>query len=612
MNPIRIARRLLALFAPAERRQAGYLVPAMIVQALMETVGVASVMPFLAVVANPGTVDSNAILHRVYTMLGFGTVNGFLIFLGVSSLVVLLVSNVFSAWVVFLLHRYALAQNHHLQTRLMTRYLARPYPAFLGSNTAELGNNILVEVSEVITGILMPSLQTAARSVAAVSILVLLVAVDPVLALTVTVALGSLYALVFLLVRRTLIRVGQERQAVGRTRFQSISEAFSGIKDVKVSGRERAFLSAFEGASARWSYVTTVQRVIKAVPKYALEVVAFGGILLIVLYLLTTGRPLSGLLPIIGLYAFASYRLMPAVQQVFESIAQMRYSLPALDVLERDMAGFDAEAARFPSPAPLGLRDAIELHDVHFDYPGSDRPSVEGISLRIPARTSVALVGSTGSGKTTTVDLILGLLAPGRGAITIDGEPLEGERLRPWQASVGYVPQEIFLTDNSVAHNIAFGVADEDLDMEAVERAARIAQIHDFVHTLPDGYDTVIGERGTRISGGQRQRLGIARALYRDPDVLVFDEATSALDGVTESDVFDALDALAGHKTILMIAHRLTTVAGCDAIYQLEHGRVVARGRYQELLESSPQFRALAQQQADPHDHAPGAPVPAL
>lgn len=587
------ARRLLALLPAKQRTNAYWLLPAMILMAVMETIGVATVMPFLAVVANPEGALQNRYLGGVYRGLGFTDTNSFLLFLGAMSLLVLVFSNGFSVFVTYLLNRFALRQNHLWQTRLMTAYLNRPYSAFLRSNTAELGKNILIEVSEVVTKVLTPILQLLARFSAAVSVLVLLVIVDPTLAVTVSAALGSAYAIVFLFVRRTLQRLGDERLSIDAVRFRTISEAFGGIKDVKVAGREETFLNRFSRASARFSDLTVTQRVINVVPKYGLEVIAFGGIILIVLQLLASGSGTAKVLPLVGLYAFASYRLMPAVQQIFEAITQLRFSLPSLDVLERDLLAADT-SPDLSRPAPSGLRDGIVLQDVNFAYPDSP-PSLEGVKLEVPKNSSVAFVGTTGSGKTTIVDLILGLLTPTSGAVLIDGAPLGPETLRPWQASVGYVPQQVFLCNGSIAENIAFGVPEESVSSDAIVRAAQVAQVHGFVSRLPDGYKTQVGERGLRLSGGQRQRIGIARALYHDPPVVVFDEATSALDSLTEQALREALEGMAGKRTVFIVAHRLSTVRACDAICLIEGGRIVAKGSYQELIATSPQFRALAQ-----------------
>jgi ABC-type multidrug transport system fused ATPase/permease subunit len=303
-------------------------------------------------------------------------------------------------------------------------------------------------------------------------------------------------------------------------------------------------------------------------------------------------------LPVLGVFGFAVLKMFPAVQNIYHSLTQIRFAAPMLAKLHGDLCGAGAAPATVPEaplPAPLPLHRAITLEEVRFAYPGAARPSLDGLSLTIPVRSTVGLVGGTGAGKTTAVDLILGLLAPDTGQIRVDGVPMDAANRAAWQRSLGYVPQAIFLSDESVAANIAFGIPPEARDMAAVERAARLAELHDFIlRDLPQGYDTPVGERGVRLSGGQRQRIGIARALYRDPAVLILDEATSALDNLTERAVMDAVANLAHAKTIIMIAHRLTTVKACDTIFLLEEGRLAAQGSFDELVARSETFRRMA------------------
>jgi ABC-type multidrug transport system fused ATPase/permease subunit len=411
--------------------------------------------------------------------------------------------------------------------------------------------------------------------------------------------LGGAYLVIYTTVRKKLGRIGKERVEAGRQLFQIAGEAFGGIKDVKILGKEQDFIKQFSAPSLLYSNHMATKHIIGILPKYALETVAFGGILLIILYLLVLERDISQVLPLLGLYAVAIYRLMPALQQIFQSVTKIRFHLAALDVLYKDVHYQPGEAPMRhidrDNIKPLPFRRKLELRDITFRYPGAKAPVFEDFNLTIDANSSVAFVGATGSGKTTTVDIILGLIRPERGRLLVDDAEIGDGNLANWQKNLGYVPQHIYLFDKSVARNIAFGVPEDKIDRAAVERAAKVADIHDFILEMPDGYDTMVGERGVKLSGGQRQRIGIARALYHDPEVLILDEATSALDGVTEENVFAAVDALAGSKTIVMIAHRISTVRNCDVIYLLDRGRVIAQGSYEELLASSPQFRAIAQ-----------------
>ena len=588
-------RRILSLLNDADRRRLYLLVVLSVVTALLETIGIASVIPFLAVVASPEAALENRWVHLAYTTLGFESTNSFLVFLGLGVFALLTVTNAMAALTMWILFRLSWMAGHRVSVRILTDYLYRPYEFFLNRNSAELGSKLLAEVWEVIQGVILPSIKLIARGFSAFFILVLLIIVDPILALAVAIVLGGMYSGVFALVRRRLAALGGTRFDANRGRYQAVNEAFGGIKDLKVLGRERSYIKRFSGPSRAFSRSQAAHQVIGMLPTYGLEVVLFGGILLIVVYLLAFGRGVGEVLPIVGLYAFASYRLKPALTQIFQSMTKLRYSIVALDRLYDDLRPRDqvVETDR-QTLAPLSLTDTLELRGVSYSYPGTDVPVFDGFDLSIEANTSVAFVGSTGSGKTTLVDIIMGLLAPQRGELIVDGEPLCEARMGAWQNSVGYVPQHIYLSDISIAWNIAFGVAEAEIDMAAVEHAAKLANIHDFiVNELPSGYETVVGERGVRLSGGQRQRIGIARALYHDPEILILDEATSALDGVTEESIFAAVNGIRHAKTIIMIAHRISTVRDCDTIYLLDHGRIVAQGTYDELLRSSETFRTM-------------------
>jgi ABC-type multidrug transport system fused ATPase/permease subunit len=370
------------------------------------------------------------------------------------------------------------------------------------------------------------------------------------------------------------------------------------VKDVKVAGLEGAMLGRFAGPAKRFARRQAASQVSSQLPRFALEIVAFGGMLAVVLYLVADSGKLQQALPVLSVYAFASYRLMPALQQVYVQMSNLRFAGPALVALHRDFDSLSPEGhdnLALHHLAPLGIQQVLQLEQVEYTYPKAPRAALNTLSLEIPARSTVGLVGATGSGKTTTVDIILGLLRPQGGQLMVDGKPITTDNVRSWQRTIGYVPQHIYLADDTVAGNIAFGLPPEQIDQDAVKRAARIANLHEFVMSdMPQGYTTRVGERGVRLSGGQRQRVGIARALYHDPDVLILDEATSALDNLTEQAVMEAVHNLGKRKTIILIAHRLTTVRECDQIFVLEKGRLVGQGTYSELIETNERFRAMA------------------
>ncbi|WP_119842804.1 ABC transporter ATP-binding protein [Salinibacter ruber] len=596
-----VLRKLFSLLTRRERRNLYILFVAVLLMASLQVASVASIMPFLSVASDPSIIQENEYLRWAYATFGFDDDRSFLIALGLGALLALVVSNVFIILTRWAMERYSWGRNHSLSRRLLRSYLYRPYEYFLTRNSSELGKNILEEVKEVTDQMLKPTLRGVAKAVVALFIVGFLVYFDPVVALMVTVVLGAAYGAIYLVVRSQLDERGEARVEANTKRYQFVGEAFGGIKEVKIQGKEEAFLNLYDDPSERYARNQALYRVIKKAPRYIIEMVAFGGIILIAVYLIAVRESLQQVIPVLGLYAFAGYRLLPALQEAFHGLASARFNIAALNKLHRDLKGL-AEARSSASGGadgtaapPLLLEEELALREVSYTYPDADRPAIKNLSLAIPARSMVGFVGKTGSGKTTAVDLALGLLRPQEGEITIDGTPLRANNLRRWQQTLGYVPQHIYLSDDTVARNIAFGVPRDQIDMETVREAARRAHILDYVEQdLPNRWETVVGERGVKLSGGQRQRIGIARALYHDPSVLVFDEATSALDQSTEAGVMEAIYDLEGEQTILIISHRLSTVQRADNIFMLEEGRKVGEGRYDELLDQHAKFRSMA------------------
>lgn len=599
---LRTYRKLFSILDARERRRAGLVFALVFVVALLQTGGVASIMPFIAVLAKPEVVQSNATLAAIYHGLGFTSEETFLFFLGVAVFVVFVGSlfmMVIGAWAQV---RFSQNRNHTWSCRLMAGYLGQPYEWFLNRNTNELGANVLAEVNQVVTGALLPAMQAVSGLLTAICLVGLLVAVEPVLAFAAAIILGAFYGSVEFVSRARLARIGTERQQSVRGRFKVLGEAMGGIKDLKVGGLERQFVDRFSVPSQRYASVQISATMLGQLPSFAMQGILFGSMLLAILYLLATKGNFQRILPVLSVFALAGYRLMPALQSIFRAVAQMRYTDPALDALCDHLSSLPPYTTTTPTESPsagavLGsIETSVQLSDVTYSYPEASQPALRGVTLSIPARTTHGLVGSTGSGKTTIVDVLLGLLEPQVGSVIVDGTAVSKEHLRRWQQLVGYVPQQIFLADDTVRANIAFGVPRRQVDEERVEQAAEIANLHDFVvHDLPQGYSTIVGERGVRLSGGQRQRIGIARALYRDPELLILDEATSALDNLTERAVMEAVHNLTRQKTIILVAHRLSTVRECDRIHLVEAGRVIASGPYDRLVEESPEFRALSE-----------------
>ncbi len=589
---------LLSIFSTAEKLQMAVLLFLMVLMGLFQAVGVASILPFMNIVVDPGIIETNQWLNWFYQWGGFENTQSFVIVVGFLTLGIIIFANAISAITVWVKLRFVWHNNLSLSQKLLHTYLSRPYAFFLNRNSADLGKNILAEVGHMTYGFLIPFFTMISDLFVAVFILMLLFLVDRSTTVVALFILGGPYLLIYWAYRKRLGTTGKQRIEANRERFTSVNEAFGGIKDLKLMGRESSYFQRFSSSAQLFSRLMVSHSLIGQLPRYALETIAFGGVIVLVLYLLQGGGNVAEIIPMVSLYAFAGYRLMPALQRLFLSLTQVRFNFPVVRKLNQELVG---STQLFPEPnqianntPSLPFQYEIELSGVQYLYPHTNEPVLRDINLIIPKRTSVAFVGPTGSGKTTLADLILGLLEPTSGEIFIDGVSLTEENRTRWQKNLGYVPQHIFLSDDTVTRNIAFGIPEHLIDHEAVKHAARTAGIHDFItHELPKGFDTIVGERGIRLSGGQRQRIGIARALYHDPEVLVLDEATSSLDVVTEEMVYRAIEHLSKTKTLIIIAHRLSTVKHCNTIFLLQKGQVAAQGSFSELEKENPQFQEM-------------------
>ena len=592
-------RKLFSLLDRRERRQF-YVVCAMIlVMGLFDMAGVAVILPFLRVVTDPSIIESSTRLSAIYDWFAPSNMQNFLVILGGIVLAVLLLSLVVKVVTMYAVARFSQMRKYHLSSRLLEGYLRQPYVWFLERHSSQLTKTVMQEVDRVVGSAMVPAMRIIAQMTTVFFMLLLLLLIEPKVAISVGIVLAGLYVLIFGTVRKTLGRVGETLVEVNSQRFRVISEVIGGVKEVKLAGIERNYMKRFRKPTLIHAKTLMIEQLAVEMPRYLLEALLFGGMVIIVLVLLISNNgSITDVIPVLGLFAVAGLRMLPAVQLVYHSLSAMRVGRAVLDIVHRDLHLLGKSGSDLPDEsgrAPLKLTQKLQLEDVKYAYPNMERAAIEGMNMTIAANTTVGIVGGTGAGKTTTVDVILGLLTPDSGRMTADGVEINLSNIRAWQDNVGYVPQQIFLTDDTVAANIAFGVPEEKRDQAKIERAAKIASLHDFVLSeLPEGYSTWVGERGVRLSGGQRQRIGIARALYHDPDILILDEATSALDNITERAVMDAVSNLGHAKTIIMIAHRLTTVQDCDTIFLLENGCVSASGTYEELVEKNTVFRSMA------------------
>jgi ATP-binding cassette, subfamily B, bacterial PglK len=593
---------LWGVLTPRQRRSVLVMQLLSLAMAFGTTAGVAAIAPFFAVLGDPQVLERNTLLHSLYVRGGFSGTRSFTVALGMGFAAVTLLANLINFLGLLAMNRLSLRIGNELRTTLFAEYLSWPYATLTSTNSATLANNVIYETARVTFGVLENFFALVTNAVTAGLIVLSVLLLKPLMALVLLAVLGGGYALIYLVVRNRLLHLGQSQSRFAEEQAQVVAESFGASAEISLLRAQSFFRDRFRRASGAYLRAAAQSQVIAQIPRYVMECVAAAGLVGAVLVLI--GReggvgPRLGTLTFLG---FAAYRLLPTLQQMFASIVRIRAERAALA-----MIGSHLRRARTARPAAVAAQRvhggpawtgrperAIEVRSVSYRY-AADRPwALQEVSLHIPVQHAVGIVGANGSGKSTLLHVIAGLLTPAMGGVEVDGRLLDEETRVPWQAHLAYVPQSTFLLDASIAENIALGIAPAQIERERLLEAARLACLEDFIATLPQGLEQRVGEHGVALSGGQRQRVAIARALYRDASVLLLDEPTNALDGLTEKELTGTLQRLRGHYTIVLIAHRMSTVRACDVIFQLEEGRIVARGTYDGLLQSSERFRRMA------------------
>ena len=588
-----IKENLFILFTKKDLRYFVFIFSGILLSGILEVAGIASIAPFMAIVSSPELASENETLAFLFNITNAESHKEFVIILGFGVIAVLLVSNSYQAFMMWVVTNFARFQTHRLSVRLLRQYLFKPYSFFLNRNTSEMGKNVVSEVSRGVGGVLLPLLNLVSKSIISVSILILVVLIDPYTAIMAILIFGGIYTALYLSVKKLLHKIGIQTTDSATARFKIAHESMSGIKEIKLRGSENIFIDLFDIQSNLYAKNYAIRALIASIPRYFIEVIAFGGIIAIIISMLIAGKTESEVITLTSVYAMAGYRLLPAIQGIYGDLTNLKFNLPIFSVLANDLKENKYKEQVQGYSEKIDFKEKISIKDVHFSYDGN-KSILNDINLSITRNDTIGFVGTTGSGKTTLIDILLGLLTPDKGSIFVDSTQIDQKNLQSWQKKIGYVPQSIFLIDDSVEKNIAFSVASDKIDKKRVVDAAKMADLHDFILTLDDDYSTSVGERGVRLSGGQLQRIGIARALYHNPEVLILDEATSSLDGATENTIMESIHGLSHKKTIIIIAHRLTTLKECDVIYLLDKGQVVASGNYQELVDNNKKFRKMA------------------
>ena len=587
-------RQIYYLLSPKERRKGILVILLTLLTGVVEVLGAASILPFLTLLGNNNVIESNIFLFYLRDFTGITNRDDFLFFVGILLFFILLFSLIIKALSNYVLLKYCALREYTLSKRLLKLYLVQPYAWFISKNSSDVAKNILSESAEVIREGLTPMMNLISGLILASSMLLLIFIFTPNFALIFLLVLFTSYYTIYKLFKNILNKTGEEKLNSNKERFISINEVFGAVKQVKLSGLEDQFIKKYSSPAYTFANSTAKARIIDSSPKYFVEAIGFGGMLLAILYLMKTNGEISKALPSIGLCAYAGYRLLPSLQLIYQSISRLKYAGPSVENLYNDFKRLKKTKQREKNCNKIFPKRSINIKDLNFRYLNKNSFSLKDINLEIKAQNSTGFVGLTGSGKTTLIDIILGLLQPDRGSIFIDKIKITNNNRFYWQDSIGYVPQNIYLSDDSIAANIAFGVEKSKIDYEKVKKFAKLAEIDEFIENLlPNGYETFVGERGTKLSGGQMQRIGIARALYMDPNVLILDEASSALDNITEMKLMNNIYNLQKKITIIIIAHRLSSLQNCNQIYLLEKGRILESGKYDELLKKSKIFKKM-------------------
>jgi len=590
--------QFFSLLTPRQRKRFYALQIMVVVMAFTEILGVASIIPFMALVGDMSQLQQNTILAQTYQLSGINSESQFVFLIGVGVLIMLFFSAIVSMFTLWRLSMFANVIGSEVADRLYTHYLKQSWLFHAAGSSAQLTKKIAIETRRVTDNLLTPLMIMNARVVFILLMTISIFFFDPIIAITGLSFFGLAYFFLYRVVRMRLERNGKNISDVNEQRFRLMNEGFGGIKDILLLGRASDFIVRFNKTGITLANSMGSNVALSLVPRYFIELLAFGSMITLILYLISSYEGnLGTILPILSLYALASAKLLPAFQMVYASVSNIKGNISALESIQQDI--IDSMESELVPLKPeeqnyIYPKQQISLEDITFTYPGKNELTLNQVNITIPAKSVIGIVGPSGSGKSTLIDILLGLVKPQQGQLKIDNTIIDDQNCRLWQNSIGFVAQSIFLSEGTIAENIAFGIPQDKINQDQVHQAIKLANLNEFLETLEQGIHTKVGERGVQLSGGQRQRIGIARALYHQAEVLVFDEATSSLDGITEKIIMEAINNLTGKKTIIMIAHRLKTVINCDQIFFIDSGQVVDQGTFKELIETNESFKKMA------------------
>lgn len=601
-------KKLLSLFSPKEQRQLLGMLSLLFIGTGLETLSVGIIPAFVAILSRPELIQTQEWMQTLYLWSGSTSISGFMLLLSILLLLIFISKNLYLAALAHHQHKFLLRKNIDLSTQLFSLYLKAPYTFHLQRNSADISLVLTSEMHKLFWQLLVPMMTLISEITVTTFLVLLLIIFEPVSSLTAATFLGVAFFLFSKVSQKIVRNQGKVRQLNDGQLYKWINQGIGGIKETKILGNEKFFIDTFYYHKKLSSSALTTLELIKQYSHLYIETAVIATVLLIIIITLLQGQSLQSVLPTISLFAFAALRIMPSVKRIAGTTTFIKFHYHVTELISNDLVTLkkinrDSDRVAVSSPKPLPpLKKAITIENLSFAYPGADELSISDVSLTISHGSSVAFVGPSGAGKSTLIDIILGLLEPTQGCVCADGKDIFDD-LDNWQRQIGYIPQSIYLSDDSIRRNIAFGLSDQVIDDDKVWQALKAAQLETLINHLRDGLDTIIGESGFRLSGGQRQRIGIARAIYHAPKILIMDEATAALDNDTEREFIEALETISHDKTLIMIAHRLTTIRKCDLIFFMDNGKLIDFGSYDSLIETCPDFRRIAAKDKQSLEH---------
>ena len=563
-----------------------------VLMGFIEMIGILSVIPFIGVVIDNNNIYENGYLLKAYNYLRFSSEFYFVVFLGFASFVALIISNLFIAFMNWKIFQITRRQEHVLSTKLLKKYLNNNYSFYLENNSSELEKNLLSEVTRVINDVFLPGITAISKLSIVFFIIVVLLFSEPFLAMSVFSAIFILYLSTYMILKRPLTKISNMVADKLGEKFKIISEIFAGIREIKLDSYENYFAKNYENISLTYSDKLAKSLAIGALPRYILEALAFGGIILIVLFLYISFDDTSHIISLIALYALAGYRMLPAAQSIYFAFSKYKFGKPALEIIYHGLKNEDYE--HFEPKASnklISKENILEIEDVSFSYKNSNTKAIYRMNISVKGSNLIGIIGPSGSGKSTLMDITLGLLDPDKGNLHFKRD--QQDEFEDFKRSIGYISQNVFISDDTVTRNIAFGKKDSEINFENVLNASKLANIHDHIMNLPNEYSTYLGKAGSSLSGGQKQRIAIARALYKNPQIVIFDEATSQLDVPTERQVFESIKSIKNKITVIIITHRVSILKDCDEIHVINKGKLDQSGTYDKLLKSNKLFQSF-------------------